>query len=161
MIHPLSTLLLAFGLFSLPFPGPQDNLPTLQSLLSEKEYRDYEKKPQYKKRLDIFRKAIAQTAAELRAKVGKKQLPPAIEELREIQALAHYGMAEPTRSAASPKDLRSGQVRKTEIRLRKLLKTLHDLELSVPYDHREDFAATSRLVEDWRNQLLKQIFGTP
>ncbi len=135
--------------------------PPLEALLSPKHYRDYQRKPEYKKRLDIYRESFSDHASSLRSHIDKQDLNEGLVVLGKIRALARYAMEEPSRSSASPKDFRSRQVKKLEIRIRRLIDTLDDAKNSIPYRYRNSFEEAEQDLEDLRNLLLEELFGVP
>jgi hypothetical protein len=139
----------------------QENAPNppLQALLSPKQYQEYSQKPKYKDRIDLYHKAFDGTASELRGHLKKMDMEVVFDNLRKIRALSRYVREDPSRAAASPKDLRSKEVRKLEIRIRQLVFTLNDYRLSVPFDYRAEFETSARDLEELRNELLIQLFG--
>jgi len=132
--------------------------PPLEELLSPGQYVKYVSKPKYKDRIDIFRKTMEGYGSMLRRHLDKKDLNQARQVLTNLRALTHYVQEEPTRSSASPKDLRSKQVKKMEILLRKQLDTMSDMKLSVPFDFRAEFEDTTQAFEQLRDQLLRGLF---
>ncbi|MBM3791049.1 MAG: hypothetical protein FJW35_11975 [Acidobacteria bacterium] len=138
-------------------PGPPDR--PISSLLSEKRLREYNRNPKYKGRIDIFREAYDDLASHLADDLKKMDMEKVFQDLRDMRALAGHVQNEPTRGAASAKDLRSKEVKKLEIRIRKLTAALDDYRLSVPFDDRGEFEATVNELEGLRNQLLIQLFG--
>ena len=155
-------LMIALSIISANLALPQvqeQDYPPLQQLISEKQFKKYTNEDSYKKRMDVYRDVFSSCASELRGRINEKQIHDIGEILLKMRAISHYALNDPTLSSASSKDLRSGQVKKLEIRLRKLLGTLKDLELAVPYDYRADFGATALEIDKLRDQLLKQLFG--
>ncbi len=132
--------------------------PPVMQLFSAKKYAQYQSKPKYKDRLDIYREVLDDQITEVRSRLKKLELGNAAEILGQMRAVTRHAMAEPSRESASAKDLRSTQVRKLEIRIRKIVGILDDLRLSVPYDYRAGFEVTSAELEKLRDQLLKQLF---
>jgi hypothetical protein len=130
----------------------------LEALLSENEFREYKRSASYKDRMDVFRDSLSAQADQLKAHLKEMQLKPAQAVLVRVQTLARYALEEPTRKTASVKDLRSNQVRKLEIRIRKLVDMLDDFKHSVPFDYRGDFDSTIQELETLRDSLLKQLF---
>jgi hypothetical protein len=132
--------------------------PSLEALLSEEEFREYTRAPRYRDRMDVYRESLSAQADQLKAHLEERQLKPAQAVLARIQSLARYALEEPARKSASAKDLRAGEVRKLEIRIRKLVDALDDFKHSVPFDYREDFESTIEALERLRDSLLKQLF---
>jgi hypothetical protein len=131
----------------------------LKELLPPKLYDDYNQRPNYKDRLDIMRRGMEAWFSDLRSHLKKMDTEVVLEDLRKISALSRFAQEEPSRQSASPKDLRSKQVKQAEIKLRQIAATLHDYRLSVPFEYRSQFAAAVTDLEVLRNQLLVQLFG--
>jgi hypothetical protein len=133
--------------------------PPLETILSAKAYQKYQQKENYKDRVDLFRETLSDQADALHNEIKDKHLEGAGEVLGKMRALANYAKQEPTRQSASVKDLRSRQVIKLEVRIRRLTDTLHDYKLSVPLEYRDQFDQTTADLETLRDQLLKGIFS--
>jgi hypothetical protein len=133
-------------------------IPPLQELLAPDQYRKYISKTKYKDRIDILRKTMESYGSMLRRHLDRKDLNEVKQALTRLRALTHYAQEEPTRSAASQKDLRSKQIKKMEILLRRQLDTLNDMKLSVPFDFRPEFEETTEAFERLRDQLLRGLF---
>jgi len=154
----LASLLLRTAPAASPAVRPELALP-LEKLLSPKDYRKYREKPRYKDRIDLFRRALAEHAKNLHTYVDQGKFDRSSEALLEIQALARYALDEPTRESASAKDLRSGQVKKLEIRLRRLLNSLHDYRLASPLEDYTKYDAAIEDLDKLRNMLIEQLFN--
>jgi hypothetical protein len=137
--------------------GPQE--PQLADLMSAQLWAKYQSRPKYKDRIEIYHQAFDQLAGRLRTHLKKMEMDQVAESLHKISALARLAREEPARASAGPKDLASKQVRKLEIHIRRTVVTFNDYRLSVPFDFRADFESTTKDLEEWRNQLLMQLFG--
>ena len=145
---------------TIPAQAPVAGRPlSLEDLFSPSQLDKYKKKTKYQDRIDIYHGALDSLASRMRDHLKKKELAKVEEYLSKIRALAQNARQEPARESASNKDLRAKQVRKFEIRIRKLVSTLNSDKLSVPFDFREGFELAARDLEELRNQLLIQIFG--
>jgi hypothetical protein len=131
----------------------------LQDLLSPQLLARYNSQQKYKDRVEVYHQALSDIAGQLRAQLKKMEMGAVTEDLHRMRSLSLLAQQEPARAAASPKDLRTKQVRKLEIHIRQLVATLNDYKLSVPFDYRADFESATRDLEEWRNQLLIQLFG--
>ena len=131
----------------------------LSALLTQREYRIYRAKARYKDRIDLFRKVFDRQARAVRVYLDQKRLQRVVKTLEEMRHTARHAIQEPSRSRAEVKQLRSKQVKKLEIRLRKLLENLDDLRFSVPLEYRPEFDQTKADLEKLRDQLLRQLFG--
>jgi len=90
--------------------------------------------------------------------VKQHDLEGSLETLRKIQVLAAAG-SNATENALKSKDKRSRQVKRLEIRLRKLAEALEELKIAVPFESRVFFEETIVVLERFRNQLLNHLFG--
>ena len=144
------------GLFPQPLAAGSGN-PSLRDLLTNSEFQKYQKDLRYKKRMDLFRKVFERRGEMLHRSVQLSQQEEVVELLQQLRALCHYVADES--SLARQQDLRSKQVKKMEIRLRKLIETLEDLKSTSPFEHQAEFDLTSQTLEELRKTLLKQLFG--
>ena len=156
MLRFLIILLTVFPLISPQFA--QTTNISLQELLTDRELENYYRKPKYQDRIDLFRKVFEHRTFQLRAHVHSSEMDKVTELLHHLEGLSHYAVRESS-EVQNEKNLRSRQVKKLEIRLRKLVETLEDMATTVPYEYQERFAATSRSLEKLRKSLLAQIFG--
>lgn len=131
----------------------------LADLMSAQLWAKYQSRPKYKDKIEIYHQAFDQLTSRLRAHLKKMEMDQVAESLRQISALSQLARQEPARTSAGPKDLASKQVRKLEIHIRRTVVTFNDYRLSVPFDFRADFESTMKDLEEWRNQLLLQLFG--
>lgn len=155
----LLIVLFASSSFAAAGQGEQTADPPVMQLFPAKKYAQYQSKPKYKDRMDIYREVLDDQIAEVRSRLKKLELARASEILLEMRAVARHAMTDPSRESANPKDFRSKQVKKLEIRIRKMVGTLDDLKLGVPYDYRSNFEETAAVLEKFRDQLLQQLFG--
>ncbi len=152
---------------TLPLPAPaaaaleepaEQRLP-LEQLLSSKELGSFLQKPRYPDRLKILREAIEQRAKRLETQIGELNLAVVFRTLAEIRGLAAHGL-ELAKGDLTEKDRRHREVKRMEIALRKLAIQLNDQKMDVPLEERHQFELTAELVEDFRNRLLRQLFGS-
>ena len=149
-------------LFLLLFQGqpsaeqPQETLLPLKKVLSGREHKDYQRKPQYRDRMKVFRKAFIRQSRLLQGQINKHQIESALETLENLRSLTRHSMEERSRRV---KDRRSNDVKKLEITLRKLLETLEDLKRSVPFEYHVHFNRCIQNMEELRNRLLTQLFN--
>ena len=132
--------------------------PPLKDLLTERELREYQRKPQYRDRIDLFREVFDRRVDLLQRYIQRDQLDETADLLQKISALSHYA-GEQSSNAKKDKDLRSSEVKKLEIRLRKLIETINDLQTTVPFEYAEGFENTIRTLEQLRRTLLEQLLG--
>jgi len=132
--------------------------PPLKDLLTERELREYQRKPKYRDRIDLFREVFDRRVDLLQRYIQRDQLDETADLLQKISALSHYA-GEQSSNAKKDKDLRSSEVKKLEIRLRKLIETINDLQTTVPFEYAEGFENTIRTLEQLRRTLLEQLLG--
>lgn len=132
--------------------------PPLKDLLTERELREYQRKPRYRDRIDLFREVFDRRVDLLQRYIQRDQLDETADLLQKISALSHYA-GEQSSNAKNDKDLRSSEVKKLEIRLRKLIETINDLQTTVPFEYAERFENTIRTLEQLRRTLLEQLLG--
>lgn len=152
------TSLLLFTAISSPAQEGDTPYPPFETLFSPGQYNQYVSKPKYKDRIDLLRKIIESRASLLHKQLDRRDLNEVKQVLSEFRALTHYAQEEPSRSTASPDDLRSKQIKKMEIMLRKQLDSMNDMKLSVPFDFRSEFEITIQAIEQLRDQLLRGLF---
>jgi hypothetical protein len=130
----------------------------LEALLSKAELAEYEAKPSYRDRLEVFTTALGRNAALLRSQVEQRRIEDLLVTLGNLQALAHHAMKE-NAPPGRKKELRSSQVRKLEIRVRKLLETVDDAKTVAPFEYHAQFSEVTRDLSQLRSRLLQQMFG--
>ena len=154
----LITILLLAGHFLSPLQeGKGADLP-LQDLLTEKEFRDYQRKPRYRNRIDLFKKAFDRQARLLQRYVKQSQMEKSGDLLQRMRALG-YHVEKESSNVEKRDDLRSKQVKQLEIRLRKLVEAIRDLQATVPFEYLENFESTAEALEKLRRILLTQLLG--
>ncbi len=156
----MTLLFLTLAIVSLvsPLHLAQDVDLPLTDLLTERELRDYQRKPQYRDRIDLFREVFDRRVDLLHRYIQRDQLDETADLLQKISALSHHADDESS-NAKKDKDLRSTEVKKLEIRLRKLIETISDLQTTVPFEYLEGFENTIRALEQLRKTLLAQLLG--
>jgi hypothetical protein len=132
--------------------------PTLESLLSRQERTKYERYPDYRRRMEVFTDALKRYSDQLRGQVEARKIEELLDTLHELQALAHYALEEDV--PVEKKDRRSGQVKKLEIKIRKLLDSISDAKSVAPYEYHEEFQQAVDDLGRLRARLLKLMFGT-
>ncbi len=155
-------LLLPVLLVVVPLVSPlhlvQSVDPPLTDLLTERELRDYQRKPQYRDRINLFRDVFDRRVDLLQRYIQRDQLDETADLLQSLSALSHHTVAESS-NAKKEKDLRSTEVKKLEIRLRKLIEVVNDLGTTVPFEYLEGFENTIQDLERLRKTLLAQLLG--
>jgi len=154
----LSPILVMIVSLVSPLPLAQGVDPPLADLLTERELREYQRKPQYRDRIDLFREVFERRVDLLHRYIQRDQLDETADLLQEISALSHHAVKQSS-NAKNDKDLRSTEVKKLEIRLRKLIETINDLRTTVPFEYLEGFENTIQALEQLRKTLLAQLLG--
>ncbi|TDI07814.1 MAG: hypothetical protein E2P08_05325 [Acidobacteria bacterium] len=156
------TLLFPALMLMVPLVSPlhltQGADPPLTDLLTERELREYQRKPRYRDRINLFREVFDRRVDLLQRYIQRDQLDEMADLLQKISALSHYA-GEQSSNAKNDKDLRSSEVKKLEIRLRKLIETINDLRTTVPFEYVEGFENTLRTLGQLRKTLLRQLLG--
>jgi hypothetical protein len=146
----------------LPLVSPlhlaQDVDTPLADLLTERELREYQRKPKYRDRIDLFREVFDRRVDLLQRYIQRGQLEETTDLLQSMAALSHHTVAESS-NAEKEKDLRSTEVKKLEIRLRKLIEIIDDLQTTVPFEYLEGFENTMQAFGQLRKTLLAQLLG--
>ncbi len=153
---PASLLLIAFVLGPIMAQDTQD--PPLDKLLNPKELQDYQGHVKYKDRMEVFADAMKRYSQQLRALVDEKKVDQIVSTLAQLESLAHYAIKEPL--PPNKKERKAGEVRKLEIRLRKLLEEIQDAKTIAPFEYHGDFDRTLEDLGRLRTELLKNFFGT-
>lgn len=153
----LLTLVLIVPLVS-PLHLAQGVEPPLTDLLTGGELREYQRNPRYRDRIDLFREVFDRRVDLLQRYIQRDQLEEAADLLQSISALSRH-TGEESSNARTDKDLRSTQVKKLEIRLRKLIEVIDDLRTTVPFEYLERFENTIQTLDQLRKTLLAQLLG--
>ncbi len=141
-----------------PIFGQDTQDPPLDKLLNARELQDYRSHVKYKDRMEVFADAMNRYSQQLRALVDQKKVDQIVSTLAQLESLAHYAREEPL--PTNKKERKAGEVRKLEIRLRKLLEKIQDAKTIAPYEYHADFERTLEDLGRLRAELLKNFFGT-
>lgn len=136
-----------------------EELVPLEELLGTRNYAEYQTKPKYHDRLKILRRAIEQRERILPRQLENYQLGVVHRTLEELRSLARYSY-ELSVQETNNKELQHREVKRLEIRLRRLAEELRDWELSVPFEDRAPFERARESCERLRDRLLRQLFGS-
>jgi hypothetical protein len=139
------------------FAQAEERLP-LQDLLTARDFRKFSLEDKYHNRIKILRKTFEAKVRILRRNVQQRDVAGSFRSLAELRGLAFHGLQD-SLAETNEKEQRHKEVKNFEIRLRKFTEEVEDLKLSVPLEDRYQFEMTSELVEELRDQLLKQLFG--
>ncbi|MCZ6769038.1 MAG: hypothetical protein O7D93_07310 [Acidobacteria bacterium] len=153
----IALLLLTQHFISPPADGQEIDL-ALQDLLTYRELREYGTKKKYRNRMDLFRKVLEARSSLLEQFVHENKMEELREMLLRIRALCPHVEHESS-DVKKGSDLRSKQVRKLEIHLRKLVQIVKDLQTVAPVKYAEEFEVTAEALERLRRILLTQVIG--
>ncbi len=153
---PVFLLFIAFALS--PLVGQETQDPPLDKLLTAKELQEYQGHVKYRDRMEVFADAMKRYSQQLRVLVDQKKVDQIVSTLAQLESLAHYARREPL--PPNKKDRKAGEVRKLEIRLRKLLEEIQDAKTIAPYEYHTEFERTLEDLGKLRAELLRNFFGT-
>lgn len=153
----IALLLLTQHFISPPADGQEIDL-ALQDVMTYKEFREYGKKKKYRNRMDLFRKVFEARSSLLEQFVQENKLEELREMLLRIRALCPH-VEDESSTVEKGSDLRSKQVKKLEIHLRKLVKRVKDLQTVAPVKYAEELEVTAEALERLRRILLTQLLG--
>lgn len=137
--------------------GPaSETLPPLEEVFSVSELRRYRAKIDYKSRMNLFRKALERNSKLLSAYGKRSDLGAVLKVLADMKALSEHALRE---TPAREKDRRSRETKRLEIRARRIVESMEDLKLVLPFEYRDDFDDCIRSLEKLRKHLLDQLFG--
>ncbi len=154
----LVSLWILTGILLSPVQENQQVDLQLQDLLTDKEFRDYRRKPRYRNRIDLFKKVFARHSTLLTRHVKRNELRESAYLLLQIQALCRY-VEQESNQVEEPKDLRSKQVKQLEIRLRRFITTIKDLQAAAPFEYLDQFEVTVQTMAQLRKLLLTLLLG--
>jgi hypothetical protein len=160
----MTIALLVVLLFSWPLPveyedpEPEETL-TIDELLGPRDAGRFYQRTRYRQRIEILRKAIEDRADRLGDEIEKRNLAVVYRTLAELRGLSHHAL-QISLSESDERELTHREVRRLEIRLRRLVDQLEGQQLGVPLENRHQFGPTREKVEALRNQLLRQLFGS-
>ena len=143
-------------LASLAGGSATETLPPLDEVFSQSELRLYRARNDYKSRMNLFRKALERNSKLLTAYRKKSEFGAVLKVLADMRALSEHALREsPTRE----KDGRSREAKRLEIRARRIVEALEDLQRALPFEYRDNFDDCIRSLEKLRKHLLDQLFG--
>jgi len=135
-------------------PEPEKKL---EELFTARELQKYRTEVKYKDRMEVFTDVLKRFSQLLRGQVEKKTIDDLLDTLDTLQSLSHHALKEPM--PANKKELRSGEVRKLEIRIRKLIEDIEDAKSIAAYEYRVEFDESIDDLAQLRDQLLQNMFG--
>jgi len=129
----------------------------LEALFNAREIQKYRTEVRYKDRMEVFTDVLKRFSQLLRGQVEQKKVEELLDTLDILQSISHHALREPM--PANKKELRSGEVRKLEIRIRKLIEEIEDAKSIAPYEYRVEFDESIDDLAHLRDQLLENMFG--
>ncbi len=142
-------------------PAQPETVPArvpLDHLLSARDLRKYRTEDDYHSKLEMLRKAIERRSDHLPDQIEERDLAVIFRTLAEIRGLVSEALSISVK-VTDKDERRHKEVKKLEIELRRLSAGLGDMSLAVPLEDRNQFDITQKLIEELRNQLLRQLFG--
>lgn len=152
-----SSIFLLSAFLVVPSQPDQEELPPLRSLLTPQELHTHERRSRYRDRMDLYRRVFDRFTVVFENQMGAGEYQRAVDELRKIRGLALVALAEPVEG--SERDLRSRQVKRLEVELRKLIDGVRDYKRVAPLLKEEEFDLAIEALEDLRSRLLGYMFG--
>ncbi len=131
--------------------------PTFEQLLNAPELRAYQSKPDYRSRMDLLRQVLERHGARARREVAARRYDELSATLRAVGLVADHGRRL-SQVAADPRDFRSKKVKRLEIRLRKMIEMLQDLQTAPPFEYRSWFEDAIAALDEFRTTLLEGFF---
>lgn len=155
----VTSLLLTIGLGGFTSSqAERETTPQLKDLLPPWEFQEYVARPEYRDRMDLFRRVLERDEQSLLSRIKASRIDQAVQVLKHIRDLSRHAVKEAARSR-TPRDQRAKQVKKLEIRTRNLLETIDGLKTVVSFRYHAEFDETARQLRALRGHLLEQIFG--
>ncbi len=157
----LSLILLLSLAWSPPVEGgdrESEETISLDELLGPRDLGRFYQRTRYRQRIEILRKAIEDRADRLGGEIEKRNLAVVFRTLAELRGLVHHALQLSLIESDEGEQMHR-EVRRLEIRLRRLSNQLETQQLGVPLENRGQFDLTREKVEVLRNQLLRQLFG--
>lgn len=136
----------------------QQSLPTLKELLTNQEFKQYQKLSNYKNQINFFRKAFETRGHRLRIFVKRNKEKEINDVLYQLRFLPQHVEKE-SNNQIEQKNLRRKEVKRLEISLRKLVNNIQDLKSLPNIKNYKQFDLTTQSLENLRKILLKQILG--
>lgn len=139
-------------------PALQTDRIPLDRILSARDLAKYNSEEHYHSKVEMLRKAIGKRSDRLPDQIERRDLTVISQTLAEIRSLASSAL-QISLKETDKDERRHKEVKKLEIELRKLSINLGDMSLAVPLEDRTQFEDTQKLLEELRNELLRQLFG--
>ena len=136
---------------------PTERLP-LEEILPNKTLLKYKEEQKYHNRIKILRKVLEANSRALVRHIEVRDIANAYRTLAALRGLAFHALQD-SLEEENRKELRHKEVKRLEIWLRKTEEDLDDLKLEVLLENRPQFEETNRVLEELREQLLRQLFG--
>ena len=143
---------------TLPASG-DDQLPTLESILTASEQQKYRRASNYQETMKVLRRVLDRYAHTASRMLEAQKLDDVTAAVRAIRRVVREGSLL-TEQMADSKALRSRAVRRMEIRLRKMAEELGHLRKASHFELWEDFDAALEDVKAFRSDLLEGLFAS-
>ena len=152
-------LALLFLVLTPMLPFHDDQLPTLESLLSSSEQQQFDRASSFQETLKVLRRVLDRFAQTAKRQLDSKDIEKVKESVRAIRTLAREGVRI-TERVTDRKALRSKSARRMEIRLRRMAQELNDQRKAAPFELWEHFDAALEDVKAFRSDLLEGFFAS-
>jgi hypothetical protein len=130
----------------------------LEEILPNRTLLKYQKEQKYHNRIKILRKVCEANSKALVRHIEVRDIANSYRTLAAMRGLAFHALQD-SLEEENKKERRHKEVKRLEIWLRKTEEDLDDLKLEVPLENRPQFEETNRVLEELREQLLRQLFG--
>ena len=143
---------------TLPSSG-DDQLPTLESILTASEQQQYQRASNYQETMKVLRRVLDRHAHTASRMLEAQKLDDVTASVRAIRRVVREGTLL-TGQMADNKALRSKAARRMEIRLRKVAEELDHLRKASPFELWGHFDAALEDVRAFRSDLLEGLFAS-
>ena len=152
-------LALLFFVLTSTLPSGDDQLPTLESILTTSEQQQFRRASNYQETMKVLRRVLNRHAHAASRMLEAQKLDDVTAAVRAIRGVVREG-TRLTEQMAGSKALRSKAARRMEIRLRKMAEELGSLRKASPYELWEEFDVALEEVNAFRSDLLAGFFAS-
>ncbi len=152
-------LTLLFLLLTSTLPSEDDQLPTLESVLTASEQQQFQKASNYQETMKVLRRVLNRYVHTASRMLEAQKLDGVMASLRAIRRVVREGTLL-TEQVTDGKALRSRAARQMEIRLRKVAEELDHLRKASPFELWGHFDAALEDVRAFRSDLLEGLFAS-
>lgn len=153
------SLLISLLILTVPAESTrQSPPPSLEEVLSAREFQKFNSEDKYHDRIEILRRSMEELSRRIGPLTRKADLSQAYHELAQIRTLCDAATTLSDDESDSG-ELRHKEVKRLEIVVRKMLTELEDLKTIVSFQERDPYERTSEMLADLRDRLLEQLFA--